>query len=172
MEQEPDRDLSLTERESHLWTTSKQYMLGNIDVNELERAEHLYSLPLESGQNVFVTDHNFLKVQRYRWFRLADIILNVLLALIILFVLPFPSNVWTAALGAILSVFIFQLCIITIKKPRAMVFGMGVALWWGYAAFTIATAFSHLPVVSVFCFFFALAIGVGTHIWYVNNKLK
>jgi len=141
-------------------------------VPELSNSYPRWQVIVEEDRGIHTQDHYFIRVRRNRWFPVADIVLNVFLSLVIVLVLPFPSNVWTAGLGVVLSVFTVRCCIFSVKKLFAMIFGTAVALWWGYAAFAIAVTFSHSLSVSVTCFFLALIIGIGSHVWFVNRKLR
>lgn len=126
---------------------------------------------VKTAQRAMVTDTHFLKIQRYRLFFPLMAALNVLFAL---FVLPIalPWSVVVAILGGALAVFMLRRCVISVKKPIAIAFGVGVALWWGYALGSLVGALSHSADASLPFFLLAFVLGIIVHVWYVQNRLK
>ena len=68
MNQDSASKMSPIEREGRLWTASKQYMHGEIDVDQLENAELLYSSRLSSPK-----DYEEQMIWRIRWFLIIAI---------------------------------------------------------------------------------------------------
>ncbi|TMC18882.1 MAG: hypothetical protein E6J34_16045 [Chloroflexi bacterium] len=123
---------------------------------------------IEAINAALATDRYFLK--RKRGFRFAGILLNVLSALVILLIGPLPISIVLAIAGGAFSIRMFLSCIISVKKPIAIFFGVSVAMWWGYVIGVIAsrTPYIEAPLVGAFLGFI---ISLAIHIWYVENRL-
>lgn len=137
----------------------------------LEDLSEMINEPLTRTKQIFVADAYFIRTRRTRLFRLLGTPANVLSALIVLISGPLPSSVFAAIIGGAVSVAMLWRCTVSVKKPIAIAFGFGVALWWGYVAASVAT---HLKdgALETLSFLIAFLISLGIHIWYVNNRLK
>jgi hypothetical protein len=122
-------------------------------------------------KDVLAVDKFFVKTKRTRNFLIVGTLANILSALIVLVSGPLPISLLPAIIGGTLSIIMLRRCIVSVKPPVAIVFGAGVALWWGYVAASVAmnTPGQYLVAPS---FLFAGAISLGMHVWYVNNRLK
>jgi serine/threonine protein kinase len=137
----------------------------------MEELSELINEPLTKTREIFVSDEYFVRTKRTRQFRLLGTPLNILSALIVLISGPFPSSLFAAIIGGVISVAMLWRCTISVKKPIAITFGFGIALWWGYVA---ASVVAHLKDGSLeaLSFLIAFLISLGIHIGYVNNRLK
>ena len=137
----------------------------------LEDLSEMVNEPLTKTKQIFVSDAYFIRTKRTRLFRLLGTPANVLSALIVLISGPLPSSVFAAIIGGTISVAMLWRCTVSVKKPIAIAFGFGVALWWGYVAASVA---AHLKdgALETLSFLMVFLISLGIHIWYVNNRLK
>lgn len=134
------------------------------------RLEEFFDNPGTVTREMFVADKYFPKTQRTRMFRMIGTPANILSALIVLIAGGFPLSILPALIGGTLSVAMLWRCTVTVKKPVAIAFGTGVALWWGIAAILVTPPTQ--PVLAFLGFIFALGISLAIHIWYVNTRLK
>jgi hypothetical protein len=127
--------------------------------------------PLTKTKEIFVSDKYFVKTRRTRQFLLLGTPVNILSALIALISGPLPTSVIPAILGGAFSVFMLWRCTVSVKKPIAIAFGAGVALWWGYVAASVA---GHLPdqSLAIPITLLAFAASMIIHVWYVSTRLK
>ncbi|HJT55938.1 MAG TPA: protein kinase [Ktedonobacteraceae bacterium] len=137
----------------------------------LEDLSDMFNEPVTRTKQMFVSDSFFISKRRTRSFLLLGVPANILSALIALVSGPLPSSVFAAVIGGAFSVLMLWRCAVSVKKPIAIAFGSGVALWWGYVA---ASAAAHLKdgALEALSFLIAFLISLGIHIWYVNNRLK
>ncbi len=119
-------------------------------------------------KEMFASDRFFLQKQRTRNFYLIGMLANLLSALIVLIVVGFPLNILLAIIGGVLAIILFWRCSVSVKKPVAISFGIGVALWWGIVAILITPP--NKPAFAFAGFLFVLLISSGIHIWYVNSR--
>ncbi len=130
--------------------------------------------PGTSIKEIFVVDKYFLKKKRTREFLLVGVPANILSALIVLIVDGFilhvgiQFSIMVAIFGAILSIVMLRRCAISVKKPVAITFGLGVALWWSCVALLVIPDDPVLGFVGVL---FTFAISLLIHLWYVNTRL-
>ncbi len=127
--------------------------------------------PITTIEKIFATDKHFVKTKRTRQFLLLGVPVNILSALIVLISGPLPTSVIIAIVGGAIAITMLWRCTVSVKKPIAITFGAGVALWWGYVVANVA---AHIPgqSITVSSFLIAFAISIGLHIWYVDNRLK
>lgn len=131
-------------------------------------AEAFVKNPGKVLKEIFVRDKFFLQKSSTRLFWLAGIAANLLSALVVFFIL-FPSNVVLALFGGVLSITFLWRCVVSVKQPIAIAFGVGVALWWGIVAMTIT---QRNPTLAFLSFLLTLIVSSAIHIWYINNRLK
>ena len=134
------------------------------------RMEEFLQNPGEATREMFVADKYFVRTPRTRMFRMIGIPANILSALIVLIFSGFPLNIVLAIIGGALSIAMLLRCTVSVKKSIALVFGTGVALWWGIAAIIVTPP--DKPAFAFIGFILALAISFGIHFWYVNTRLK
>ena len=136
----------------------------------VHEASQVVSTQMKSVQQTLRTDRFFLKRPQNRWFMPCGILCNVISSLLILPFLPLPANLYSAIIGATLSIFMLWRCVISVKKFIAITFGVGVALWWGYVVLTLSAS-GHSSALSVVSFFIAFIVSFGIHYWFVEQRL-
>ncbi len=138
--------------------------------------EEFFEDPATRTKEMFIVDKHFRKTKRTRQFLLLGIPANILSALIVLIVdgffvrLGLPFSAAVATIGAILSIFMLWRCTISVKKPIAIAFGVGVTLWWSYAALLVTASTD--PVISFVGALLTFAISLGIHLRYINTRLR
>ncbi|HEU5227441.1 MAG TPA: protein kinase [Ktedonobacteraceae bacterium] len=147
-------------------------MPGNSPTSLMAELENLAAEPVQTVKRVFVTDRYFLRTYRNRWFLPLGIALNIVAALIVGLIGPLATSLMIAAIGAVVAIFCLYRCIVSVKKPIAYSFAAIVAIWWGYVIGSIAYKFSPSSTSNVPLFLLGLAISLGIHGWYIENRLK
>jgi serine/threonine protein kinase len=138
--------------------------------------EEFFDDPATKTKEIFVVDRHFPNTNRSRQFLLMGVPANILSAFILLIgngfithaVPSLPIIFIVAILGTILSNFLLWRCIISVKKPIAIAFAVGVALWWSYViAFLIPD--QGLAILGVL---FTIGISLAIHLYYINTRLR
>ena len=136
-----------------------------------EWADEFAKNPGKVLRELFVGDEFFLQKPAARKFFQIGVVANLLSALLALIAL-IPGgllfSIFIAFVGGALSIIMLWRCVISVRKPVAIGFGVGVGIWWGIVAALVTARFAFAPL----SFPLALLISTGIHFWYVNNRLK
>lgn len=119
-------------------------------------------------QRVLKTDDYFLRTYRNRRFFFQDLLANLLLTLPVLF----SKGPWLWLVGMLVSYCLIWYCTLALKKLVAILCGVGVALWWGYAVWSLISIRFPLSTVPLWSFLIFLLLGLASHTWYVLNRIK
>lgn len=120
--------------------------------------------------NLFEIDPGYLRVQNYNLFRTTGIALNLLSS----FMLGFWQQSWIVGVGSIvLSIVLFLLCILLVRRSLALSLSIVLALYWGvvgWASASVTLSVLHvdwLPAATSLLFFL---ISLYLHVIYVRDK--
>jgi hypothetical protein len=154
------------------WNPRSSGNTGTVPINPVQSPPtQAEENPFVTAQRALATDQFFLRVPKNRWFRLLGYALNGLSVLILFLAAPGILSFVIGLIGAGVAIFMQRQCMITVNKLIAILLSVPIALWWGYLGANVA---ARLPYTTApfFGLFFAFAISLGLHIWYVMNRLE